>query len=408
MNPYKSAESRFRRRGLLLLLLLCAPCLPFADVHAAWTTPTKLGPKFNGPDRDYFPFITANSLRFYWSSSSFPEIFGFNEDIFYVEWDSSIGDWGPRIHIDSAVNTFEREFSPCESPDGRYLWFIRYNGSASYDLFFSVRDTLNNKWSVAQNAGPQFNSDCIEWSVSISPDGNRMFLSHGIRPGTIGCEGNVLWISYWNDSTQWWDTLIWMGTTVNHGSTQSSATMSADTSSFIVSSASIYPGTDRYGGYDIYSVLNVPTLWDSVANCGMPPNSSDWDETVSITSDGTKLFFASLRDSLTSEYDIFVTMNTTTSIQDTPQEIESLSLSMPVPNPCNQSTTVVLTVMRCAQTELTVHNILGQTVDILFKGTLCPGEHRLAWQPSDVASGLYWIRAASGTESVHRRLLYLK
>lgn len=390
------------------LILSALVLLPTAPLHAGWTQPTKLDPKFNGPGDDWAPFITANSMRFYWSSSSFPEGFGINEDIYFTEWDSSIADWGPRVHLDSAVNTIEREFSPCESPDGRYLWFIRYNGFASYDLFYSIRDTVNNRWQTAQNAGPQFNSNCIEWSVGISPDGRRMFLSHGIRPGTIGCEGEVLWISYWNDSAQWWDSLIWMGNTVNQGATQTSATMSWDTSFFLMSSASIFPGAPTFGGYDMYLVPNRPPLWDSLVNLGMPPNSADWDEAVALSSDGLTLYFASGRDPLTSDYDIYVSTDVPDLVQEHPAPPPDLTMGAPHPNPFNSSTEVDLSLSKAGRASLLVYNSLGQVVDDVFNGSLPAGVHTFIWKPADVASGVYWLRASVGPQATARRILYLK
>ena len=393
---------------LVAVLLLS---LPVNIVRAQWTVPVKLDTSFNGAGTDHFPFVTASGNRIYWSSGSFPDRFGFNEDIYFADWDSVAGAWGVRQHLGPEVNTTEREWSACESPDGKYLWFIRYTAAASYDVFYSTLDTVTGLWNTAVNAGSQFNSPCVEASVTISPDGRRMILLHGIRPNTIGCEGQVFWISYWNDSTQWWDSLVWMGDFVNASASQQSATMSLDTNYIVIGSGASWPGIIKSGLVDLFKFTNNPPDWDSIASLGVPPNSTAFDMTVALTPDGTKLYFSSSRDM--GGIDIFVTTNITSSLQDNEVQPVQISLGSAFPNPFNASTQITYALPEPATVSLMIYDVLGRHVNTLVRTTQPAGEYSAAWNGTDergeaVGSGVYFYRLSVGDEVTARKMLLLK
>lgn len=373
---------------------------------AQWTEPVKLDTSINGVGTDHFPFVTASGNRIYWSSNSFPEGFGSNEDIYFADWDSAAGAWGARQHIGSEVNTTAREWSACESPDGKYLWFIRYTAAASYDVFYSTRDTVTGLWNTAVNAGSQFNSNCTEWSVTISPDGLRMILLHGIRPNTIGCEAQVFWISYWNDSTQWWDSLVWMGDFVNSSASHKSATMSLDTNYIVIGSGANWPGVTKTGLVDLFKFTNNAPDWDSIASLGVPPNSTSFDITVALTADGTMLYFSSTRDLGGS--DIYVTTNITSSLDDDMTLPGAFALNRIFPNPFNSSTKIEFSVQKTSFISITVHDILGRLVTTLMHERLPAGQHEINWNAEGHPSGIYFIRATDSKTVISKKVLFLK
>jgi len=367
----------------------------------------KLGSNVNG-SATHFPFITADAGRLYVSAAESTSPYGSNEDVYVCHWDSVIGDWGPRQLLAPEINTIQRELSPCESPDRQYLWFIRYAGG--YDLFYSIWDTAAAKWGPAVNAGPQFNSPCIEWSVSISPDGRRMFLVHGIRPGTIGCERQVLWISYWNDATQWWDTLIWMGNVLNRAVPNYAATMSFDTSSMYFASGMGWPGVPKFGvESDLFAVRNTALSWDDISNLGMPPNSYDREEGISISADGRYLYFSSYRDSTKLGPDIYVSERSV-SVGESPGGVKpvSFSLSSPRPNPFNSAVDFEVTVTSTDYARIGVRNILGQHVVDLYTGVLSAGSHRFTWDAHHFSSGVYLLFVEIGEQRQIRKALLMK
>lgn len=393
-----------KRSALILIagsLSVVSPAA--AQLTGAWQTPIKLGPNVNGPAENHSPFVTANGQRLYLSASIGID----NEDLYVCAWDSLTAGWGPRQILGPQINTSERELSPCQTPDGQYLWFIRYNGGQSYDLYYSIWDTAAGDWGPPQSAGSQFNSSCIEWSVSITPDGRRMYLDRGTRPNLIPCDTYVLWVTYWNDTTQWWDTLIYMGDYLNR--TVRSASMGFDTTRLFFSSGSPFPGVPKFGSNeDLYVVQNTPPTWDSIENIGMPVSTFERETDVAVSADGRFLYFTSTRDTSRTRPDIYVAEWLPTSVQDRSRRPESFSVSQPIPNPFNASTSFLITLTEPAAVRVDVHNVLGKLVTNLLAKQLSPGTHRVGWGNITTGSGIYFIRVSTTKYTQTRKVLLLK
>lgn len=78
------------------------------------------------------------------------------------------------------------------------------------------------------------------------------------------------------------------------------------------------------------------------------------------------------------------------------------------PNPFNPSTTISYSLNRTAPTIIEVYNILGQRVEKLYNGIQEAGRHSLVWDATGQASGLYFIRLASGDVSAVKCVMLLK
>ncbi|MCA9785794.1 MAG: T9SS type A sorting domain-containing protein [Candidatus Cloacimonetes bacterium] len=88
-----------------------------------------------------------------------------------------------------------------------------------------------------------------------------------------------------------------------------------------------------------------------------------------------------------------------------PVNIELLSA---YPNPFNPATTISYLLNHPMQVELTVHNLLGQTVRALVSGMQGPGEHSVRFQAGELASGVYLVQLNAGGQSRTRKILLLK
>jgi len=91
------------------------------------------------------------------------------------------------------------------------------------------------------------------------------------------------------------------------------------------------------------------------------------------------------------------------------------ALSQNYPNPFNPRTIIEFynPQARPAKVTLEVFNILGQRVRLLFDGSAMPGLNRLEWDGRDdlgqtVASGIYFYRLESSTETLTRKMVLLK
>lgn len=99
---------------------------------------------------------------------------------------------------------------------------------------------------------------------------------------------------------------------------------------------------------------------------------------------------------------------TETSVGDAGERPARLELLPAAPNPFNPSTVLAFRLPQAGRATLTVHNLLGETVRRVELGALGAGEHRLVFDGSDLASGVYLARLEAGGEARTERLLLLK
>jgi hypothetical protein len=82
------------------------------------------------------------------------------------------------------------------------------------------------------------------------------------------------------------------------------------------------------------------------------------------------------------------------------------SLDQNYPNPFNPSTTVTYSLSQTTNVTIDVQNLTGQTVAILFEGQKRAGTHSIAFDASNLSSGVYVYRLQAG-EFVQTRTLTL-
>jgi hypothetical protein len=79
------------------------------------------------------------------------------------------------------------------------------------------------------------------------------------------------------------------------------------------------------------------------------------------------------------------------------------------PNPFNPSTKISFSVAKTEHTKLSVYNLLGQQVAVLFDG-LAEGkkEFIVTFDGSQFASGVYFYKMQTATQTDVRRMLLIK
>jgi hypothetical protein len=76
------------------------------------------------------------------------------------------------------------------------------------------------------------------------------------------------------------------------------------------------------------------------------------------------------------------------------------------PNPFNPNTVISYCVPHQSKLCLDIYNILGQRITTLYNGTRIAGQHRVIWDASDIASGIYFCRmSAPGFQSFRKMVL---
>jgi hypothetical protein len=83
------------------------------------------------------------------------------------------------------------------------------------------------------------------------------------------------------------------------------------------------------------------------------------------------------------------------------------------PNPFNPSTRIALMLPQSGTAQVRVYDLLGREVAEIFEGRLNSGRHEFKWNGTDrsgnsVSAGVYLLRAVNGTQSVTKKIVYLK
>lgn len=87
---------------------------------------------------------------------------------------------------------------------------------------------------------------------------------------------------------------------------------------------------------------------------------------------------------------------------------EALSLNQNYPNPFNPSTTIRFELAAREQVQLEVFDVTGRRVAEVLKETLSAGEHRVEFNATGLASGVYYYRLSTPTLSSTRSMILLK
>jgi hypothetical protein len=84
------------------------------------------------------------------------------------------------------------------------------------------------------------------------------------------------------------------------------------------------------------------------------------------------------------------------------------TLSPAYPNPFNNSTSFNWTTPTTGNVSISVFDVLGRQVEILHDGVANTGYHRTNWNASSVASGTYFVRLQSPTQTISRSIRLVK
>jgi len=86
----------------------------------------------------------------------------------------------------------------------------------------------------------------------------------------------------------------------------------------------------------------------------------------------------------------------------------SLGLYQNYPNPFNAQTRIYYSLPGPADVKLEVFNLMGQRVATLVEGKQSPGYHDVAWDASDVASGIYFYKLDAGGKTFIKKMALVK
>ena len=147
--------------------------------------------------------------------------------------------------------------------------------------------------------------------------------------------------------------------------------------------------------------------WSIAPAVAGQPTTTDWARGLSyggdftITSDGSVVFVSTLGGTVER------IRYTEAAVSAPPARIEGLEISVG-PNPFNPTTRVTVRSEPDERLAVRAYNSRGRKVATLFEGVARREETRLTWNPQDLPSGIYHLRATSPRGEVARKVSLLK
>ena len=171
-----------------------------------------------------------------------------------------------------------------------YASFSEYNKNMNYnEIYISIENDLYVVNLKGKNFKPQklnINTNSIESSPSISPDGNTLYFVSD-RKGSIG--GKDIWASEKLENGKW-SMPYNLGEGVNTKEDEESPFMMIDGATLYFSSKGHY----SYGGYDIFTVtMNEEGGWGNLEQLGVLINSASDDTFYISDAYGENAFYSS-------------------------------------------------------------------------------------------------------------------
>ena len=108
----------------------------------------------------------------------------------------------------------------------------------------------------------------------------------------------------------------------------------------------------------------------------------------------------------------FARTNVLVVVPDRPILASQVELAQNFPNPFNGNTAITFNLTSSAVVKLAIYNMLAREIEVLVRGRVATGVHRIVWSPKEISSGVYFYRLdviqPSTITSRTRKLIYLR
>jgi outer membrane protein OmpA-like peptidoglycan-associated protein len=210
------------------------------------------------------------------------------------------------VSLGDSVNSSYPDYSPVLSADESTLIFTsRRPGSTGndktdndqfYEDIYISNKRSDGTWASPRSIGSNINTNNNEANISLSADGQQLFVYRAINGGDI-------YYSLLEGET--WGSLIALNANINSKAWETHATLSVD-------GTTLYFVSDRkeggFGGRDIWRCVRLPNgEWSMPLNLGPTINTAFDEDAPFIHPDGVTLFFSSTGHKNMGGFDVFKT-----------------------------------------------------------------------------------------------------
>ena len=189
---------------------------------------TNVGPVSGAPAFDFIPAVSEDGLTLYFSDTTrggpIPGNHG-EEDMWMATRSNVVEKFGNVVNLGDGVNTEAYEDMGSVSRDGLTLYFGS-NRSGNWDLYQATRTSSEEQFGNVTSLGNGVNSESIENSPRVSPDGLTIVYYHdeqgdhdiwmATRDHVNEPFDNAFALEMNSDDDDWWPSLSSDGLTLFH------------------------------------------------------------------------------------------------------------------------------------------------------------------------------------------------
>jgi hypothetical protein len=245
----------------------------------------------NSRFNDYVPLVTADDSTLYFTSRRKNNIDDktdadnqYFEDIFVSHKQGKY--WRDAENVDKPINTEGHDATVSITPDGKKIFIYRTNNALTGG---DIYETINSKgiWSKPEKMKGEINcKSCWNSSGSISPDENTFYFSSNKEGGFGGKDlykVEKLPNGEWSKSTN-------LGDKINTIYDDDAPFIHQDGQTLYFSSK----GHENMGGYDVFKTeLSDSGTWSKPENLAYPINSAKDDIFFVVSANGKKAYYSS-------------------------------------------------------------------------------------------------------------------
>jgi len=252
-----------------------------------------LGSAINSEYDDGAPSITADGKTLIFTSRRpdtkgggiDPNTGNYYDDIYISNWNEEKRKWSPAEGAPGNLNTEGHDACLSISPDGQSIFVYRNieGVTGSGDIFIST--LKNDKWSTPKSLPRQINSSFFESSACLSPDGKTLFFVSE-RPGGYG--NADIWTSKKIGRDEW-EKPKNLGNIINTEYDELGVFLHPDGKTLFFTSK----GHGSMGGYDVFVSRFENNMWSKPLNLGYPINTTKDELHFTLTADGRKAYISS-------------------------------------------------------------------------------------------------------------------
>lgn len=266
-----------------------------------------LGPVINSAYSEYVPIISSDESILIFTYKG-PRSKGglmdeklnpatdgnYYEDIFFSQKVGS--EWLIPESIGDNINSKGHDASVTLSADGQKLFIFRSSAKDHGDIYMSVLD--GHVWSAPEKLGPTINTKYWEGSASMSSDEQTLYFASE-KPGGIGQRD--IWMAKKLENGEWAEAVN-LGPNINTTLNEDAPFIHSDGVTLFFSSE----GHNSMGGYDIMYSSHESGEWSKPTNLDYPVNTTGDDVFYVLSADGETGYFSSERKGGLGEQDIYI------------------------------------------------------------------------------------------------------